>query len=246
MLALPIALPVTLKGQISLESARMKREVEAALPSKFRSSMAGAELNLWGAFQFNKDGQFCKFLLSTESIFDTSFKVTFPTETFSRARYSIEHQAVSAWLEIAIQRRLRLGRELAHLADKDLKSRAFSGFVQNYTAADDYVMLQEDFLLRLRQAECELRRSDQSNHDRLKATEKAKPLRKLLEQEKLQVGEWVDTVSEDELKLDHYGADTIPKAIHPIYAYRRYHMDRQEGFPLFNHWGEPVSSVGKT
>ncbi len=245
MLALPIALPVTLAGQISLESAKMKREVDAALPAKFRSSMVGMKLNLWGTFEFGKDGYLCKFSLSPERVSSRSFSVNFDNETFSQAASSIEDQVVFKWLDIATERRMGWGRELAHLSDDDLEDREFSVLVSDYVTTRGHVELQEAFLFRLRKAELELRQISSSNHDKIQAIQEAKPLRELLDNERVRAEKWADTASEGELNLTHYDAGKIPEAVHPIYAYRRYHMDRHEGFPLFNLWGEPVSRGGK-
>ncbi|QFT59412.1 hypothetical protein FIU94_11315 [Sulfitobacter sp. THAF37] len=245
MLALPIALPVTLEGQVSLESAKMKREVDTALPAKFRSSMAGLKLNLWGTFQFNTDDQFEKFSLSPDRLSKTSFPLEFDSRTFSHAKNCLERKAIAAWLDIAVQRRIRWGRELAHLSDEELENRSFNYLVEDFTIAYEHLPLQEAFLFRLRKAERDLRQIAHSNHDKFNAIKKAKPLRVLLDNERVWAEKWADTANEDDVKLDYYGADKIPEAVHPIYAYRRYHMDRQEGFPLFNLWGEPMSSGGQ-
>ncbi len=111
------------------------------------------------------------------------------------------------------------------------------------TGAHEHVELQEFFLFLLCQAEREIRKTAKSNHSTLEAIAKAQPLLRLLDDERLRVTDWASAASESELKLGHYGADTIPKDIHPIYAYRRYHMNKQEGFPLINQWGEPLVSL---
>jgi hypothetical protein len=113
MLALPIALPAILAGQIDLETVKMKCEIDNALPVKFRSSLKELTLDVWGTFQFDKTNRFIKFSLSTERISKASFQVTFDNETFSHAKYTVEHQVVSAWLDMAIKRRISWGRELA-------------------------------------------------------------------------------------------------------------------------------------
>ncbi|WP_139226432.1 hypothetical protein [Sulfitobacter marinus] len=135
-----------------------------------------------------------------------------------------------------------------NISDDDLDNRAFGGLVRlvgNHTSAQEHVALQELFLFRLCQAEREIRKTAKSNHSTLEAISKAQPLLQLLDDERLRAKDWAVAASERELKLVHYGEETIPKEIHLIYAYRRYHMNRRENFPLFNQWGEPWGKASK-
>ena len=40
-------------------------------------------------------------------------------------------------------------------------------------------------------------------------------------------------------------AEKAPKETRMIYAYRAYHAERREGFPLFDMWGEPWPKRGR-
>lgn len=239
MLALPIALPATLAAQINHETAKMKCELDDALPARFRSSMTDVTLNLWGTFQFDGAERFKNFVLSTDLISEFSFPIKFESETFSRAMYKVENQAIGAWLDQAVEKRLKFGRELAHIPDEELNSRKFNSLLRDSVNAHEHVQLQEAFLLRLRDAERSLRFPATSNHEKLAALKESEHMLQLLKVERLEAEIWADGVDADELNIDHWGAANIPESVHLIYAYRRYHMNRREAFPLFDYWGEP-------
>ncbi|MBP0485175.1 hypothetical protein [Sagittula salina] len=104
--------------------------------------------------------------------------------------------------------------------------------------------LHEAFLGRLADAEVEERQRDGSQHLRLQAYEQAKPLRELLEAERLDA----EPDSDRHRDIDgsnHYGvAAKAPEETRKIYDYRAYHAERREGFPLFNNWGSPRRKGG--
>lgn len=239
MLALPIALPATLAAQINYETAKLKCELDDALPARFRSSIKGTTLNLWGTFNFDGANRFDTFSLSTVPMSQFSFEIKFESETFSRARYTVENQAIAAWLDQAVQKRMKFGRELINVSDEELDSRKFNNLLRDHVSAHEHVELQEALLLRLRDAERSLRGEATSNHEKLAAIKRSEPMLELLKAERLEAETWADGVDSDELNIDHWGAENIPESVHLIYAYRRYHMNRREAFPLFNHWGEP-------
>ncbi|WCE69471.1 hypothetical protein PL336_11740 [Sulfitobacter faviae] len=243
MLALPIALPATLVAQINYETAKIKCEFDNALPERFRSSMKCATLNLWGTFHFDSSDRFETFMLSTSAKTKFSFPIKFENETFSRARYTAENQVIAAWLDKAVEKRMKAGRELAHLSDEELNNRKFSNLLIDHVSAHEHIDLQEAFLLRLRNAERSLRCASTSNHEKLSAIKRAESMFRLLKVERLEAEIWARDADSDELKIDHWGAENIPDDVQLIYAYRRYHMNRKEAFPLFNYWGEPLVGV---
>ena len=159
--------------------------------------------------------------------------------------YDLEKAVVCEWLVRAVARRLKRGRELAHLDDDALQ--AISARCRSHigSAQVSTMHLQEAFLGRLAEAEIAERERDGSKHQRLNAIKQAKPLLQLLDAES------ADAEREDAPHLKasehlHNGvAGKVPEETRRIYAYRAYHDARRDGFPLFNVWGEPWPKRGR-
>jgi len=245
MHVLPIGLPALLPGMVALEAAKLKLQLNAAVPGPLREAMSRFDVTCHARLQFDARGRFKALTTSLARSSPEDFEVHFPWETFGLLRYPLEEQVVGAYLSCAVERRLSWGRELAHLGDEALEAlrlRCHSRIGSDRLSTSH---LQEAFLGRLADAEVAERQRDSSKHRRLQAIEQAKPLRELLEAER------DDAKREGARHPDINGcnlygvAAKAPEETRKIYAYRAYHAERREGFPLFNLWGEPWPKRGR-
>ncbi|WP_370286620.1 hypothetical protein [Pseudooceanicola nanhaiensis] len=245
MHVLPVGLPALLPGMVTLEAAKLKLQLNASVSNQLRDAMCRHEVTCYARLHFDTRGRFKTLTTSLERSSPEDFEVTLHWDTFGLLRYRLEEQVVAEYLGRAVVRRLEWGRELAHLDDEALEALRLRCHARIGCTGLSTSHLQEAFLGRLAAAEVEDRQRDGSKHRRLQAIEQAKPLRELLEAERLDAER--DSVRHRDIdSRNHYGvAAKAPEETRKIYDYRAYHAERREGFPLFNNWGEPWPKRGR-
>ncbi|MGK7652064.1 hypothetical protein ACSQ76_06510 [Roseovarius sp. B08] len=245
MHVLPIGLPALLPGMVALEAAKLKLQLNASVSGPLRDAMSRFDVTCHARLQFDTRGAFRSVTASLERTSPEDVEAQISWETFGLLRYRLEEQVVAAYLDHAVERRLKRGRELAHLEDEALEALRLRCHARIGSDRLSTSHLQEAFLGRLADAEAAERQRDSSKHRRLQAIEQAKPLRELLELEHADA-EREGARHPDINGCNHYGvAEKAPKETRMIYAYRAYHAERREGFPLFDMWGEPWPKRGR-
>ncbi|SDG52348.1 hypothetical protein [Alloyangia pacifica] len=245
MHVLPVGLPVLLPGMVALEAAKLKLQLNAAVSDRLREAMSRHEVTCYARLHFDTRGGFKTLTISLERLSAEDFEVMLSWDTFGLLRYRLEEQVVAAYLNCAVNRRLKWGRELAHLDDEALEALRLRCHSRIGSDRLSNTHLQEAFLGRLADAEVAERQRDGSKHRRLQAIKQAKPLQELLEAERADAE--LDGARHPDLNgSNYYGvAAKAPEETRKIYDYRAYHAERREGFPLFDIWGEPWPKRGR-
>lgn len=184
MNVLLVGLPALLPGMVALEAAKLKLQLNASVSDQLRDAMWRHEVTGYASLHFDPRGRFKALTTGFERSSPEDLEVTLNGDTFGLLHYRLEEQVVAQYLGRAVDRRLKWGRELAHLDDEALEAmrlrcRSRIGCIGLSTSR-----LQEAFLGRLADAEVEERRRDCSKRRRLQAIEQAKPLHEHLEAER--------------------------------------------------------------
>lgn len=116
MHVLPIGLPALLPGMVALEAARLKLELNASVSDQLRDAMSRLDVTCHARLHFDTRGRFKTLTTSLERSSPEDFEVYLPWDTFGLLRYRLEEEVVAAYLDCAVERRLKWGRELAHLS----------------------------------------------------------------------------------------------------------------------------------
>ncbi|WP_163849207.1 hypothetical protein [Pseudooceanicola aestuarii] len=245
MHVLPVGLPALLPGMVALEAARLKLQLNASVSDQLRHALSQNEVTCFARLHFDARGTFKSLSTSLERSHPEEFEVTVRWYSFASLHYSLEEDVTQEWLRRAVARRLKWGRELAHLDDdalEALKTRCRPRIGSPNLSTSH---LQEAFLGLLANAEMEERESAGSKHQRMQAIKQAEPLRELLCAERAHA-ESEDVAHSEIYGDDHYHTATnAPEETRAIYNYRAYHAELREGFPLFNIWGEPWPKRGR-
>lgn len=90
MHVLPIGLPALLPGMVALEAARLKLQLNAAVPGPLREAMSRFDVTCHARLQFDARGRFKALTTSLARSSPEDFEVHFPWETFGLLRYPLE------------------------------------------------------------------------------------------------------------------------------------------------------------
>lgn len=243
MFALPVALSQKLMLSAELAAIQLKERLDSELPLWAHSALNSRKMKIYATIGIDENNELMglKLSLSEPALSPENalhFSCTISTETFESVRSELSTQILENWVSAAVERRLKLGRELCEYSDDDLNE-AIQSFGYFHFSRYDHVQIQTFFFVRLAQRELELREVDGSNHRRLDEYERARVLREQLNDEILRAQTWWDKLSSSERNSAvSFRLEDLPEKAQMVYAYRAYQTNRYGKLIDFNAWGE--------
>lgn len=243
MFALPVALSQKLMLSAELAAIQLKEKLDSELPLWAHSALSSRKIKIFATIGIDENDELkgLKLSLSEPTLSPENalhFPCTISTETFESVRSELSAEILENWVSAAVERRLKLGRELCEYSDDDL-NQAIQSFGYLHFSRYDHIQIQAFFFVRLAQRELELREVDGSNHRKLEEYGQAKVLREQLNDEILRAQSWWDKLSSSERNSAvSYWLNDLPEKTQMVYAYRAYQTNRYGKLMDFNAWGE--------
>jgi len=248
MLASPIALPVNLSPSVELAAIQLREKVYTCISNWAANALSSVEVTVGVSITFDEHEQYKGLKVAFQSPIPSeenaiNFSCCLSVARVEDAKSELLENVVKNWISSAVERRLKIGRELIEYSDEDIV-KMIDSFRYICRSSCDHIDIQTHFFSCLAKRELELRKKPLSNHETLAEKKKITPLCKQLDKEISSAKVWWASIPSDEReRAVPFIVRELPEEGQMVYAYRVYRMSRYGAHESVNQWGEISHSL---